>query len=91
MNMIMLVQVFVLAVLILFEGLLAFYFTSAKREGALYIFDGLDDSSPMFAFKALLSYYLLFNMLIPMGLVVCSEISKIFVTMFIDYDWEMQS
>ena len=56
-----------------------------------YLFEHLGASNTLFSFKATLSYYLLFNQLIPLALVIVTELAKIFQTLFIQADALMHS
>ena len=66
-------------------GLMNYSF-SAKHRNSDYLFYGIDNFG-LFAFKAALSYYLLFNQLIPIALVIVTEVAKIFQTRWIEFDY----
>ena len=83
-NVIMLMQLILLLVLIITFAI-GNYFWSSNRSQYEYLFYGVDNF-PFFAFKAFLSYYLLFNQLIPLSLVISTEIVKIIQTIAIAFD-----
>lgn len=88
-NITLLIQVAILLVLITWMGFMNYYFTT-NNTGAWYLFEGVSDYQ-LFAFKASLSYYLLFNQLLPLALVIVMEIGKLAHTLFIESDAEMFS
>ena len=88
-NIVLVVHILILGALIFSMGF-ANYFWSINRESYDYLFYGITNF-PLFSFEAGLSYYLLFNQLIPMSLVISLEIVKILQTAFINYDAEFCS
>ena len=79
----------ILFVLITWMGISNRIFTG-NHIGYQYLFYGITDVD-LFAFKAALSYYLLFNQLIPIALVIVTEVVKIFQTIYMEWDVEMIS
>lgn len=75
-NIALLMQVVILLVLIIVMGICNYAFTK-NNMSAHYLFEKIDNVG-LFSVKAALSYYLLFNQLIPLGLSIFTEIYKIF-------------
>mmetsp|Transcript_14827 Transcript_14827/g.10729 ORF Transcript_14827/g.10729 Transcript_14827/m.10729 type:complete len:131 (+) Transcript_14827:548-940(+) len=67
---------------------LAEYFFSKNHEGMTYAYYGVENFVAL-AMQAGLSYYLLFNQLLPLSLYIIIEIAKLFHTVFIELDVHM--
>lgn len=87
-NIIMGLHLLLLLVLIILFGIADYVWATNRKWD--YLFEKIDNY-PFFSFKAGLTYYLLFNQLIPMSLVISTEIIKIFETAWIDFDHNFQS
>lgn len=74
-NIVLCIHVLILFLLITIMGIAERVF-SKEHITSSYIFYKITNLD-LFAFKATLSYYLLFNQLIPLGLMIVIEISKI--------------
>ena len=88
-NIVLFSHVCILIFLIVSLGFIN-YGWSSNRKGYDYLFYGIDNF-PLLAFQASLSYYLNFNELIPLSLVISLEVVKIIQTAFINYDTELCS
>lgn len=87
----MVINIVIMFILVLVSSILNYVHTKGLYDDDMYLDDGLDETRDFIAFKAGVSFYLLLNQLLPIGLVVNSEIVKIFLTYFIEQDAKMHS
>ena len=87
----MIINVAILLILVIIMAVLNYFFQKDKIREGHYILHGSTDSPAFLAFKSGLSFYLLINQIVPVGIVVNTEIVKIFLTYFIEQDAELHS
>ena len=66
------------------------YFFTKSRRGYSYVYEGISNWELTSLFAAL-TYYLLFNQLIPIALIGSAEISKFITTLAIEWDYQFCS
>ena len=66
------------------------YFFTKSRRGYSYVYEGISNWG-LNSFYAALTYYILYNQLIPIALVGSAEISKFIATISIEWDYQFCS
>jgi len=86
-NLFIALQVLSLGIMVVAMGIGEYVF-SVNHKSMQYVYEGVDNYVTL-ALQASLSYYLLFNQLLPLSFYIIVEIAKLFHTIFIEMDVEM--